>query len=653
MKKILIANRGEIACRIIKTARRMGIQTVAVYSDADKESLFVRQADEAYAIGPAASSESYLVIDKIIDVIKKSGADAVHPGYGFLSENANFCQAVTDAGATFIGPGVHPLKALGDKIRSKKIAKDAGINTIPGHDGEIESAEKAVEISRQVGYPVMIKASSGGGGKGMRIAWNDAEAKDGWESATSEGLSFFKDGRVLIEKFIVNPRHIEIQVLGDTHGNVVHLNERECSIQRRNQKVIEEAPSSFLDPKMREAMGHQAKLLCKAVNYSSAGTVEFIVGADKSFYFLEMNARLQVEHPVTEKITGLDLVEQMIRVARGEVLSITQADVGIRGWALECRVYAENPYRNFMPSTGRLIYYRPPLEDSRIRIDSGVFEGGEVSLHYDPMIAKVTTWGRNRDEAIFHMEFALDEYMIRGPEHNIDLLNAIIRHPRFVAGDISTNFISEVFPEGFQGAEPTLEGTHKFAVAAAIITLEETALFCQTAELQDMVVTIGQQKTELTLEKKRGHYLVDFGDEEPFVVTNNFHPGSRLATFVIQHTAATYRIRPLAEGYLLSQGGRTVSAIARTPRQHELAQHMLRKPPPDTSRMLTSPMPGLVLRVLVGVGQVVTDGQPLCVLEAMKMENVMRAEQDGKRVKLIKVQPGQTVEADAVLIEFE
>ncbi|MBF0434868.1 MAG: acetyl/propionyl/methylcrotonyl-CoA carboxylase subunit alpha [Magnetococcales bacterium] len=653
MKKILIANRGEIVSRIVRTARKMHLRTVAVYSDADKDSLFVRQADEAYRIGPAPSSQSYLNVERILEVIDRSKVDAVHPGYGFLSENAEFCKALEERGIVFIGPAREAIESMGDKIHSKRVAMQAGVPTIPGYDGIIASADHAVTVARDVGYPVMVKASAGGGGKGMRIAANDEEVREAWETCSNEGRSYFNDERVFIEKFIENPRHIEIQILGDKQGHVLWLNERECSIQRRNQKVIEEAPSPFVDPSLRRAMGEQAVRLAQAVGYYSAGTVEFVVGADKSFYFLEMNSRLQVEHAVTEMVTGLDLVEQMIRVAAGEPLPFTQKDVRLKGWALECRVYAENPYRNFMPSTGRLMYYRPPQESSKIRVDSGVFEGGEVSRYYDPMIAKLVTWDHNRESAIAQMENVLDEFAIRGPDHNIDLLNTIIRHPRFLAGDFTTSFIQEIFPDGFMGAAPTEEGTRAFAVAAAIILLVESALYRQIPDLQDLVVTVENEELQLTVERKEGCDLVSFGLEDPVLVTHNFRAGGKLASFVIHNQTCTFRISRLAEGHLLSRGGRTVTAIARTPRHHAFARHMLRKKAPDTSRMIVSPMPGAVLKVLVGVGQTVNAGQTVCVLEAMKMENAIRCEHDGKRVKSVLVQVGDTVEADAVLIEFE
>ncbi|MEO5327612.1 MAG: acetyl/propionyl/methylcrotonyl-CoA carboxylase subunit alpha [Magnetococcus sp. THC-1_WYH] len=653
MKKILIANRGEIASRIIRTARRMEIGTVAVYSEADKDNLFVRQADESYFLGPAPSAQSYLNVDRILEVLDRSKADAVHPGYGFLSENAEFCQALEDRGIIFIGPAVESIRAMGDKIHSKRVAAQAGVRTIPGYDGAVASAEQAVAIARGVGYPVMVKATAGGGGKGMRVACDDGEVMAAWETCTRESRASFGDDRVFIEKFIGNPRHIEIQILGDRHGHVVWLNDRDCSIQRRNQKVIEEAPSKFVDPNMRRAMGEQAVKLAEAVGYYSAGTVEFVVGGDKSFYFLEMNSRLQVEHAVTEMVTGLDLVEQMIRVARGEVLGFSQKDVKIKGWAMESRIYAENPYRNFIPSTGRVVYYRPPREGPRVRVDSGVSEGGEVSMHYDPMIAKLVTWGHNREAALFEMEYALDEFLISGVDHNIDLLNSIVRHPRFIAGDFTTGFIAEIFPDGFKGAKPTEDGTRAFAVAAAIILLVESALYLQVPDFQDLVVMVDHEELRLTVERKKGSQLVAFDGEDPVVVTHDYRAGSRLASLMIHNQPATFRIRRLAEGWLLSQGGRTVTAIARTPRHHELSRHMLRKRPPDTSRQIISPMPGVVLKVLVGIGQTVNWGQTVCIVEAMKMENTIRCEQDGKRVRAILVQAGDTIEADAVLIEFE
>ncbi|MBF0107770.1 MAG: acetyl/propionyl/methylcrotonyl-CoA carboxylase subunit alpha [Magnetococcales bacterium] len=653
MKKILIANRGEIACRIIRTARKMELQTVAVYSEADKESLFVRQADEACLLGPAPSTLSYLNVERILEIIDQTQVDAVHPGYGFLSENAAFARSLEQRGVTFIGPSHESILAMGDKIRAKRIAIQAGVRTIPGYDGRIENADQAAAVAWEVGYPVMVKAAAGGGGKGMRVARNEIEVREAWETCTHEGLSYFGDGRILIEKYIEKPRHVEIQILGDKHGNMVWLGDRDCSIQRRNQKVIEETPSTFIDPNLRRTMGEQAVRLAQAVGYHSAGTVEFVVGADKSFHFLEMNSRLQVEHGVTEMVTGLDLVEQMIRVARGEPLGFSQKEVRMKGCAIECRVYAENPYRNFMPSTGRLVYYRPPQEGSRVRVDSGVFEGGEVSMHYDPMIAKVITWGLHREDAIFELEFALDEFQIEGPDHNIDLLNTIIRHPRFETGHFTTAFIDETFPDGFKGAPPTEDGTRAFAVAAAVILLVESALYRQIPPLQDLVVMVEHEELHLTIERKKGCEMVAFAAEDPVVVTHDYQAGSRLASLVIHDQPCAFRIRRLAEGYLLSRGGRTVTAIARSPRHHVLSRHMLRKKPSETSRLLLAPMPGAVLKVLVGVGQTVNAGQAVCVLEAMKMENTIRCEQDGKRVKSIRVQAGTTVEADEVLVEFE
>jgi len=452
-KKILIANRGEIACRVIKTARKMGIKTVAVYSEADKDALHVEMADEAVFIGPPPSTQSYLLIDRIVQACKDTGAEAVHPGYGFLSERPAFCEALEKEGIVFIGPKVKAIEAMGDKITSKKLAKEAGVSTVPGYTEIIKNPQEAVEIAASIGYPVMIKASAGGGGKGMRIAWNDAECTDGFERATNEARSSFGDDRVFIEKYIVEPRHIEIQVLGDSHGNIVYLGERECSLQRRNQKVIEEAPSPFLDEATRKAMGEQAVMLARAVDYQSAGTVEFIVDAKRNFYFLEMNTRLQVEHPVTEYITGLDLVEQMLRVAAGEPLSFTQDDVKLKGWAIEARVYAEDPFRNFLPSIGRLVKYMPPQENEVVRVDTGVYEGGEVSMYYDPMIAKLITYGATRDRAIAHMRDALNEFFIRGVQHNISFLAALMVHTRFMTGRISTNMIAEEYPHGFSATD--------------------------------------------------------------------------------------------------------------------------------------------------------------------------------------------------------
>ncbi|OSM07233.1 acetyl-CoA carboxylase biotin carboxylase subunit [Magnetofaba australis] len=652
MKKILIANRGEIACRVIRTARQMGIATVAVYSEADAAAKHVRMADEAVCVGPAPSNQSYLVMDNILTAIKQTGADAVHPGYGFLSENPVFRETLDAAGIAFIGPDANAMRAMGDKISSKILAKKAGVNTIPGSDEVIESAEQAVETARQIGYPVMIKASAGGGGKGMRIAYNDSEAAEGWQSATNEGVSYFGDGRVFIEKFIESPRHIEIQVLCDAHGNGVWLNERECSIQRRNQKVIEEAPSPFLDPQTRRAMGDQAVALAKAVGYQSAGTVEFVMGADKGFYFLEMNTRLQVEHPVTEMTTGLDLVEQMIRVARGEPLAFTQDAVPLNGWAIECRVYAEDPYRGFLPSVGRLSRYEPPAPSQNVRVDDGVYAGGEVSLFYDPMIAKLITWGEDRQSAIDAMGAALDNYLIDGPGHNMDFLNAVLKHPRFVAGNLTTGFLAEEYPEGFSGAPLTEASRNLFAMAAVIIEDSWEQQLYESDHVQAWVATVDGEETLLNFNRREGAHLFQFAEGHEVEVSAHYAPGMRLANFSVDGLTHTLRVDRLADGYRLTHGGRCVSVTARTPRLQELARLMPVKVPPDTSKLLMAPMPGLVLKVMAEPGKKVAAGDALCVLEAMKMENIMKAEKDAV-VESVAVKPGDTVEADAVLVRFE
>ncbi|MBF0623373.1 MAG: acetyl/propionyl/methylcrotonyl-CoA carboxylase subunit alpha [Magnetococcales bacterium] len=652
MKKILIANRGEIACRVIRTARKMGIATVAVYSEADSRSLHVRMADEAYPIGPSPSNQSYLVTDRILEAIDKSGADAVHPGYGFLSENAAFCKTLQERGVTFIGPGVQAINAMGDKIASKELAKKAGVNVIPGSNEVIRDKAHAVEVARLVGYPVMIKASAGGGGKGMRVARDDAEAAEGFELASNEGRSFFKDDRVFIEKFIVNPRHIEIQVLADSHGNTLYLQERECSIQRRNQKVIEEAPSSFVTPEMRKAMGEQAVQLAKACGYTSAGTVEFVVGADRSFYFLEMNTRLQVEHPITEMITGIDLVEQMIRVARGEALSFTQEQVGINGWAMESRIYAEDPYRGNLPSVGRLVYYRPPEVNRYVRVDTGVFEGGEVSIFYDPMVAKLITWGEDREAARINMCAALDNFMIRGPAHNIDFLNAILKHPRFVSGNISTQFIAQEYPDGFSGVPLDDKERKLFAAAAACLQQGYNALLKVIPEKQDLVVTVDKSDVALSVQRRQGITIVNFQDGEEMELADSYSPGVSIATFHDGTSYHTFQFKRLVEGFHLNKGGVRAVAVVRLPRHNQLAHFMPEKEALDTNRKILSPMPGLVLRIQVAEGDKVEAGASLLVLEAMKMENIIRAAANGT-IKKIYVDSGDTVETDAPLIEME
>lgn len=656
--KILIANRGEIAVRVIKTCQKLGIKTVAVYSEADVDSLHVLMADEAIAIGPAAASESYLVIDKIIAACKETGAQAVHPGFGFLSEKADFCEALKKEGITFIGPDVLAIDAMGDKIRSKKLASDANVSTVPGHIGEIESAEEAVKIASDIGYPVMIKASAGGGGKGMRLAWNDEEAAEGFQSAVNEGKSAFGDGRVFIEKFIEDPRHIEIQVLGDKHGNVIHLLERECSIQRRHQKVIEEAPSPFLDDATRAAMGAEAVALAKAVDYCSAGTVEFIVDKNRNFYFLEMNTRLQVEHPVTEYITGIDLVEQMIRVAAGEKLSLQQDDIKPNGWALESRVYAEDPYRGFLPSIGRLGTYKAPAEGDGVRVDSGVYEGAEISMFYDPMIAKLVTWGKDREEARLKMRNALDSYYIRGIGHNIDFLSAVMVHPRFAEGRLSTNFIAEEYPDGFSGGPLSEQGKEVLGATAAMLYAREQARAWKidgrgadySLPVQWVVDIDGDQHpAEITLVDGGADVLIEGSMRE---VRSDWQPGQPLFVGSVNGRDSVVQIDRLDQGYRLTHDGAAVSIRIRSPREAELSGLMPVKVAPDTSKYLLCPMPGLVLRVDVAEGDEVKAGQALAVVEAMKMENVLKAEKDAI-VKKVSAQAGDSLAVDDVIIEFE
>ena len=664
-KKILIANRGEIACRVIKSARKMGIQTVAVYSDADAGALHVRMADEAIHIGPPPANQSYIVIDKIMDAIKQSGAEAVHPGYGFLSENPKFAEALEAAGVAFIGPPKGAIEAMGDKITSKKIAQEAGVSTVPGYMGLIEDADEAVKISNEIGYPVMIKASAGGGGKGMRIAWNDEEAREGFQSSKNEAASSFGDDRIFIEKFVTQPRHIEIQVLADSHGNTIYLNERECSIQRRNQKVVEEAPSPFLDEATRAAMGKQSCELAKAVGYTSAGTVEFIVDGDKNFYFLEMNTRLQVEHPVTELITGVDLVEQMIRVAAGETLSLSQSDIGINGWAIENRLYAEDPYRGFLPSIGRLTRYRPPAEvaeDSHaVRNDTGVFEGGEISMFYDPMIAKLCTWAPSRGQAIEEMRVALDTFEIEGIGHNLPFLSAVMDHPKFISGDMTTAFIAEEYPDGFDGVR--LDDTTQRRIAAA------TAAMYRVAEIRrtrvsgrlgnherhvgaDWVVELPGQKLPVKISADPDGATVTFDDGQEMRVTSDWTPGMPLAELVVDGEPLALKIGKITAGFHVRYRGASMDVTLRTPRQAELVAMMPEKVPPDTSKMLLCPMPGLIVSVAVEEGQEVQEGQALCTVEAMKMENILRAEKKGV-VASIKAAQGDSLQVDEVIMEFE
>jgi len=665
-KKILIANRGEIACRVIKTAKKMGIKTVAVFSEADKRALHVTMADEAIHIGPAAASESYLVMEKIIAACKESGAQAVHPGYGFLSENAKFAEALKKAGIAFIGPNPRAIKVMGDKIESKKFAGDANVSIVPGFLGEIDNGKDAVKIADEIGYPVMIKASAGGGGKGMRIAYNRDEVEDGFSSARNEAVSSFGDDRVFIEKFIVNPRHIEIQVMGDKHGNVVYLGERECSIQRRNQKVIEEAPSPLLDEETRRKMGEQAVALAKAVDYDTAGTVEFVAGQDKSFYFLEMNTRLQVEHPVTELITGVDLVEQMIRSAAGEKLSLKQEDIKLNGWAIESRIYAEDPYRNFMPSTGRLVRYQPPVESSQdglaIRNDTGVFEGGEISIFYDPMIAKLCTHGKDRASAIAHMSDALDQFYIEGIGHNIPFLSAIMNHPRWLSGSLSTSFIDDEFPEGFEGGKRSEKITDKLAVVGAFLDHVENSRRRQISGQMggkavvfdnQRVVNMGDDWVNVAVQPENGkmiHVVLD-GDKT-CTLEGKWKPGTPVWHGKINGEDVSVQIRRSLNGYNLSYRG--VEEIVRvyTEREAELAKLMPVKIPPDTSKTLLCPMPGLVVTIDVNVGDTVEVGQKLAVVEAMKMENVLRAERQ-TTVTSINAKQGDSLAVDAVIMEFE
>ena len=663
--KILIANRGEIACRVIKTARKMGIKTVAVYSDADRNALHVEMADEAVHIGPPPANQSYIVIDKIMDAIKQTGAQAVHPGYGFLSENPKFAQALEAAGVAFIGPPVSAIESMGDKITSKKIAQEAGVNTVPGYMGLIADADEAVKISNEIGYPVMIKASAGGGGKGMRIAWNDAEAREGFQSSKNEAANSFGDDRIFIEKFVTQPRHIEIQVLADAHGNCIYLNERECSIQRRNQKVVEEAPSPFLDAATRKAMGEQSCALAKAVGYASAGTVEFIVDGDRNFYFLEMNTRLQVEHPVTELITGVDLVEQMIRVANGEPLSITQDDVKINGWAIENRLYAEDPYRGFLPSIGRLTRYRPPAEfasDTQVvRNDTGVFEGGEISMYYDPMIAKLCTWGPTRLEAIEHMRIALDRFELEGIGHNLPFLAAVMDHPKFISGDMTTAFIAEEYPEGFTGVELAEADLRRIAASCAAMNRVAEIRRTQVSGRMDnherrvgddWVVQLQGHSYPVTIKADHSGSTVTFADGASMRVEGDWTPGDQLADMSVDGAALVMKVGKISGGFRIRNRGADLKVHVRTPRQAELAVHMIEKVPPDTSKLLLCPMPGLIVKVDVEVGQEVQEGQTLCTVEAMKMENILRAERKGI-VSKIKAAAGDSLAVDDVIMEFE
>jgi len=668
-KRILIANRGEIACRIIKSARRMGIETVAVYSEADRDALHVEMADQAVLIGPPPAAQSYLVIDKIVDACRATGAEAVHPGYGFLSEREAFPVALAKAGIVFIGPNPKAIAAMGDKIESKKAAAKAKVSTVPGHLGVIEDDKQAVKIADEIGYPVMIKASAGGGGKGMRIAHSASEVAEGFARSKSEAKSSFGDDRMFIEKFIVNPRHIEIQVLGDKHGNVIYLGERECSIQRRNQKVIEEAPSPLLDPATRQKMGEQAVALAKAVGYDSAGTVEFVAGQDKSFYFLEMNTRLQVEHPVTELVTGIDLVEQMIRVAAGEKLTLSQKDVKLNGWAVESRVYAEDPFRNFLPSIGRLTRYRPPAETSldgvTVRNDTGVTEGGEISIHYDPMIAKLVTHGPTRAAAIAAQSNALDAFVIDGIRHNIPFLSALMAHERWQAGRLSTGFIAEEFPQGFHATAPEGNLAERMAAVAAAIDhvlgerkrrISGQMTGREVTRERRRAVRLGDRWLRLEVAREAGgiavHFVGNNGDVAAArVLISLWKPGDPVWSGVVDGQSVTVQVRTAANGFMLAHRGIETRAFVYTEREAAAARLMPVKKPPDTGKWLLCPMPGLVRSIDVKEGQEVKIGETLAVVEAMKMENVLRAERDAV-VKAIKVKPGDSLAVDTVIMEF-
>jgi propionyl-CoA carboxylase alpha chain len=661
--KILIANRGEIACRVIRTARKMGIKTVAVYSDADARSPHVLLADEAVHLGPPPAAQSYLLADKIIAACKATGADAVHPGYGFLSERESFRKALDEAGIIFVGPPANAIAAMGDKIESKKLAKEAGVNVVPGYVGVIEDTEHAVTISNEIGYPVMMKASAGGGGKGMRLAYSEQDVREGFEATKREGLSSFGDDRVFIEKFIESPRHIEIQILGDQHGNIVYLNERECSIQRRHQKVVEEAPSPFVSPEMRKKMGEQCVALARAVGYFSAGTVELIVsGADKTgdgFYFLEMNTRLQVEHPVTEEITGLDLVEQMIRVANGEKLSFTQKDVKIDGWAIENRVYAEDPYRGFLPSTGRLVRYNSPETGEGVRVDDGVQEGGEVSMFYDPMIAKLITWAPTRIEAIDKQITALDRFEIDGPGHNIDFLSALMQHARFRAGNITTGFIAEEYPDGFTGAPASPELLRKLAAMGAF------AAMAQADRARRIDGQLGKRLKpptgwQVKIGKGEGAVIHEVAialdevlvDGQPLEMSLEYTPGDRLIEASFGEDELAVKVAPIRGGFRLTVHGASHELRVLATHIAPYAQHMIEKIPPDLSRFLICPMPGLLVALHVGEGDHVEIGQPLAVIEAMKMENILRAQKAGT-VKSISAKAGESLPVDAIILEME
>ncbi len=661
-RKILIANRGEIACRIMATARRMGIATVAVYSEADQDAVHVELADEAFCIGPPPAAESYLDMDALLEVAEQTEADAVHPGYGFLSENAGFAEALENRGIVFIGPPAAAIEAMGDKIAARRIAADAGVNVIPGQGEVIADAAGAARVAGELGYPVMVKAAAGGGGKGMRVVHAKQDLAEAIQSASNEAKSAFGDSRLFIEKFIENPRHIEIQVLADGHGNVVHLFERECSIQRRHQKVIEEAPSPYLKAPARRAMVAQAMALARAVEYRSAGTVEFIADPEGNFYFLEMNTRLQVEHPVTEMITGLDLVEHMIRIAAGEKLSLTQKEIKVKGWAIEARVYAEDPARGFVPSAGRLSRYGEPEEADGVRVDSGVREGSEISVYYDPLIAKLCAWGKTRAAAIDRLAEALDSYYIRGITHNLPFLSAVARHPRFRDGDFSTAFIEQEYPEGFTGAEPVAADRDALAAIAVLLHLRclgQARSVSGTAAAApvtgDWVVTLDAESLAVSAALPKGgdvHGIDITLAGQVLAVRGEWRPGAPVFRGEVNARSFVVEVDIEAEGFRLEHGGASVAAVVRSPRANELAALMPEKVPPDVSKVLASPMPGQVIAVEVKAGESVKAGQRLAVVEAMKMENVLRAERDG-RIARVAVAAGDNISADQVILEFE
>jgi len=667
-KKILIANRGEIACRVIRTAKRLGIKTVAVYSDADARAPHVKMADESVRLGPPPASESYLKAELIIDACKATGAEAVHPGYGFLSERTSFAEALAKEGIAFIGPPPKAIAAMGDKIESKKLAQKAGVNVVPGYLGDIATTDEAVKIAKDIGFPVMMKASAGGGGKGMRLAWSEKDVREGFESVKREGLNSFGDDRVFIEKFIEQPRHIEIQVLGDQHGNILYLNERECSIQRRHQKVVEEAPSPFVTPEMRKAMGEQAVALARAVGYYSAGTVELIVnGADpsgKSFYFLEMNTRLQVEHPVTEEITGLDLVEQMIRVAAGEKLRITQDQVKLNGWSIENRVYAEDPYRHFLPSTGRLIRYWTPKQmrehDLVVRVDDGVQDGGEISMFYDPMIAKLVTWAPTREDAIDAQIAALDQFVIDGISDNVDFLSALMQHPRFREGNLATDFIADEYPEGFEGAPADAQLIEDLtAIAGMVAVITDDRAVEISDQLGDRphlpcerVVKIAGETHKVRIKPYKGGTIAVTDDGDLVDIVGRWKPGQRLLTVRVDGRMHTVQVRRVGRDWELQTRGASHKVQVLSPHVADLARHMIEKVPPDLSRFLLAPMPGLLTKLDVAVGDKVEPGQPVAVMEAMKMENILRAPK-AATVKATPAKAGDSLAVDQVIVEFE